>query len=704
MNNFIHLCPNCFADKQTAKQCPSCGFEETVSQQNPLYIKPRTLLNQRYLIGNVIGHGGFGITYLSWDLNLKRKVAIKEFLPTVLATRISETEGGSTRYTVMHTGNQEQAFQIGLKKFLKEARILAGFAHENIVRVIDYFEAYNTGYIVMEYVGLEDLSQLIKRQPQKRLEVVEALDIFFPILNALKVIHANGIYHQDISLPNIRMVDDNKPVLIDFGAARFIVGEISQSLDRIFKPGYSPLEQVTSSGKIGPWTDIYACGAMFYAMIMGELPPQSIDRLEQDDLIAPAQKKGVEISPSVNNAVLKALSVRIGDRFQTVAEFENALKKTGGGKKRWLAAAAGGGVFMVGAIAAVVLIDKNNQKTPPVGESESSSVETFSIRRHSEPPSVEPPPVGNSEPPSVEPPPVGNSERRAVEPPPVVRDLDLEPPSVVVKDIQQTYFEGNQGFYKIRVTDNNELANFSFKITDTGVIAQSSSLDGKKEYIHIGSFSTAGWIPERIYDYFVDVEDIAGNKTQKTGNFFLKLQPDRQPPSVEISINSVYQIGESISYSISLKDNKGLDDFTFRLKDTSIYKTGKLNGQKEYEYNGSFSTDDWKTGQYTYISTGEDKAGNTTTKTGSFLLEQAFQLFSDSGGLILKINVPAKAVLDGVTLPDGGQASKRTHYFSDLEPESHRLKIWASGYRTQSVWISIRPNEITNRSIELEYE
>jgi len=354
MNNFIFMCPNCLADKQTAKQCPSCGYEETLSQQNPLYIKPRTILNQRYLIGNVIGHGGFGITYISWDIKLKRKIAIKEFLPTTLATRIEKNEGDNTRYTVTHTGNQAQAFQLGLKKFLKEARILAGFAHENIVRVIDYFESNNTGYIVMEYVGEEDLSKLIKQRSDKRLSVEEALEIFLPILNALKVVHVAGIYHQDISLQNIRMVAGKKPVLIDFGAARFIVGEVSQSLDKIFKPGYSPVEQITSSGKIGPWTDIYACGAVLYAMIVGELPPQSLDRLEQDDLIPPLEK-GVKISSSVNNVVLKALSVRIGDRFQTADEFEQALRVKNLNpistipKKRLLV--VGGGVFFAAAMA-----------------------------------------------------------------------------------------------------------------------------------------------------------------------------------------------------------------------------------------------------------------------------------------------------------------------------------------------------------------
>jgi serine/threonine protein kinase len=358
MNNFTHICPNCFADKQTATQCPSCGYEETLTEQNPLYLKPRTLLNQRYLIGNVIGHGGFGITYMSWDIKLERKVAIKEFLPTALATRTSETSDGKTKYTVTAIGAQKEAFKIGLKKFLKEAKILAGFTHENIVRVIDYFENHDTGYIVMEYVGQEDLSQFIKRQSEKRLTVAQALEIFFPILNALKVIHANGIYHQDISLQNIRIVDGNKPVLIDFGAARYIVGEMSQSVEKVFKPGYSPLEQITSRGKIGPWTDIYACGAMFYAMIVGELPPQSIDRLDQDDLISPDQK--VEISPSVNDAVLKALSVRIGDRFQTAEEFETALKSPtlkANEKKRFLTAAAG--VFLVVAIIVVGMIVVN---------------------------------------------------------------------------------------------------------------------------------------------------------------------------------------------------------------------------------------------------------------------------------------------------------------------------------------------------------
>jgi serine/threonine protein kinase len=368
-------CPNCFADKQTATQCPSCGYKETLTEQNPLYLKPRTLLNQRYLIGNVIGHGGFGITYMSWDCKLERKIAIKEFLPTALATRTWETNEGQIKYTVTAIGAQKEAFKIGLKKFLKEAKILASFTHDNIVRVIDYFENYETGYIVMEYVGQEDLSQLVKRQPEKRLPVAAALKIFLPILNALKIIHANGIYHQDISLQNIRMVDGHKPILIDFGAARYIVREISQSVERVFKPGYSPVEQITSRGKIGPWTDIYACGAMFYAMIVGKLPPQSVDRLDQDDLIPPNQQ--IEISTALNDAVLKALSVRIGDRFQTAEEFATALKNSlkTNKKKRLLAMTAS--VFLVIAVATVGVIVFDpfhlNWKIPIISDSKPSS-------------------------------------------------------------------------------------------------------------------------------------------------------------------------------------------------------------------------------------------------------------------------------------------------------------------------------------------
>jgi serine/threonine protein kinase len=293
----------------------------------------------------------------------------------VLATRTSETNGEETKYTVMAIGNQEKAFEMGLKKFLKEAKILAGFAHENIVRVLDYFESHDTGYIVMEYVGQEDLAQLIKRQPEKQLTVAQALDILFPILDALKVIHANSIYHQDISLANVRMVDGKKPVLIDFGAARYVVGEISQSIEKVFKPGYSPIEQITGGGKMGPWTDIYACGAMFYAMIIGELPPQSIDRLERDDLIPPDQE--IEISPSINDAILTALSVRIEDRFQTVEEFETALNipTPTNHKKRWLAVARDALIVVVIMAVGITIFEyfRSNQKTPSVNDSDYDS-------------------------------------------------------------------------------------------------------------------------------------------------------------------------------------------------------------------------------------------------------------------------------------------------------------------------------------------
>ena len=319
INEFLDtLCIKCMHNKGRIKRCPKCGFDEHKYQQHPLHLEPRTILQNQYIIGITLGQGGFGTTYLSFDQRLQKKVAIKEYLPATLATRDVITA------TVIPLKKQENTFNKGLQLFIDEARHLAKFDHPNIVRVINFFEANQTGYMVMDY--LEGLNpETIINQVGGNLPVKEALDIILPLLDALAEIHVKHIYHRDISIQNICILKTGMPVLIDFGAARHVVGEQSRTLDLVLKHGYSPLEQYSGKGKIGPWTDIYACGALLYLMVTGKLPPAATDRFCDDVLVAPIEIEA-SIPQFINDAIMRALTVKYEDRFQTVAEFKAALQ------------------------------------------------------------------------------------------------------------------------------------------------------------------------------------------------------------------------------------------------------------------------------------------------------------------------------------------------------------------------------------------
>ncbi|OUD12107.1 serine/threonine-protein kinase [Thioflexithrix psekupsensis] len=314
-------CLNCMQDKGTAPCCPYCGYDERQHKNHPLYLKPRTLLKNQYLIGKCLGQGGFGITYTAFDGWLQKKVAIKEYLPATLATRDMVTA------TVIPIKKQETAFQQGLRLFIEEARHLARFDHPHIVRVIHFFEAQQTGYMVMEYLDGENLTDVLLKQDKHRLPIAHALQIILPILDALDTVHHQQLYHRDISLQNIRILKDGTPILIDFGAARHVVGENSQTLDLVLKHGYSPIEQYSGRGKIGAWTDIYACGALLYLLLTGRLPPAATDRLAGDHLLPLSQLvPDANIPAGVLDAITRALALQHTQRFQTVRQFKAALQ------------------------------------------------------------------------------------------------------------------------------------------------------------------------------------------------------------------------------------------------------------------------------------------------------------------------------------------------------------------------------------------
>ena len=315
------LCYNCFKEKpDSSGPCPYCGFDlEENAKKYPVALRAGTVLNGRYLIGRVLGQGGFGITYLAWDQKLGARVAVKEYMPGEMAARVD-----GTTVSVMSEARTED-FSYGKERFSEEARTLAKFMGQpNIAGVTDYFDENDTSYFVMDYIEGISFKTYIANQGGK-VSVEEALDVMIPVLRALTAVHGEGFIHRDVTPDNIYITKDGNVKLLDFGSARYSIGDKSKSLDVILKVGYAPKEQYTRRGRQGPYTDVYSCAACLYAAITGFLPPESLDRLEQDTLVPPSEA-GVEIPLYLERAILKGLAVQPDDRFQTAGEFLEALE------------------------------------------------------------------------------------------------------------------------------------------------------------------------------------------------------------------------------------------------------------------------------------------------------------------------------------------------------------------------------------------
>lgn len=313
------FCLGCMTEQNGEQVCPNCGWRGTNPQESALFLAPGTVLNQRYLIGRVLGYGGFGITYLAFDLDLHLKLAIKEYLPRNWATRALGSAGIS-----VYSGEARDCFAYGLERFVEEARILAKFNVDPcIVLVHGFFLENSTAYIVMEYIEGITLHEYLDRKGGT-IPYAEAMEIVNPIMDALRKVHHAGILHRDISPDNIYIARDGQVKLLDFGSARYAPGEQSQSLSVMLKPGYAPLEQYQTKGDQGSWTDVYGVAATIYRAITGTTPPEAAARVDVDKLQAPSEL-GAAIPPETEAVLIQALSVKPKERFQTIDEFQDAL-------------------------------------------------------------------------------------------------------------------------------------------------------------------------------------------------------------------------------------------------------------------------------------------------------------------------------------------------------------------------------------------
>lgn len=284
------------------------------SPRHPLPIGTRL---DHYVLQEVLGSGGFGITYLAMHETLGKPYAIKEYFPSTFSVR----EGMTVRPSV----TSSDTYQWGLDRFVTEARALAKFKHHSIVDVTNIFEANGTAYIVLGYEDGQNMSDWLKRLGRRPTQA-EMDKIIVPLLSALEEVHGHGILHRDIAPDNILIRPDGMPVLIDFGSARELTRTHSNQQSMVVKQGYSAPEQYsTRPGLQGAWTDIYALASTLYRAVAGEAPPEATDRLVKDDTLSLSHLASHGYRASFLAAIAQGLRIKTAERPQTVDDWRRQL-------------------------------------------------------------------------------------------------------------------------------------------------------------------------------------------------------------------------------------------------------------------------------------------------------------------------------------------------------------------------------------------
>lgn len=311
------ICYKCMRE-YSGSYCRHCGFNPETYEPMPTALMPMTVLNGKYIIGAVLGKGGFGITYISYDNLNYRKVAVKEFYPSSVAYRDSNQ---TTEVSV--PSNMKQIYENGVKKFYNEAVTLSKLQNiPAIVKIYDFFYENNTAYIVMEFIDGTAVDRIVLNQGG--LDVDITLTIYYPIIQALKTVHDAGILHRDISPSNVMLDERYMSHLIDFGSSRAYSHEMSTDLTVILKKGFAPIEQYSRKGKHGPAEDVYAiCASMYYTMT-GKVPPAAPDRRVFDTL-QPIHNFYIEIPENIEKVIMKGLSVQPEDRYPDMKALSKAI-------------------------------------------------------------------------------------------------------------------------------------------------------------------------------------------------------------------------------------------------------------------------------------------------------------------------------------------------------------------------------------------
>lgn len=279
-------------------------------------LPPGTILDC-YRIIKLIGSGGFSLIYLAEDEDTHDEVAIKEYLPKRFGVR----KGGDPVSVIAE--EKRPSFERGRRLFYQEANILAKLDHPNVVRVRNCFLANNTAYLVMDYEPGKNLGRYIKKRAGG-LSTNFLLTVFPPLLDALDAIHATHNLHLDIKPSNVHLRPGGNPLLLDFGAV-YHLDDVGEKKAQVITPGFSPVEQYYASGKVGPWTDVYAIGASVRACIEGKPPPSSVERHAEDKLEPATELFGRRYPAHILQAVDWAMQVDAEKRPQSALEMRQAL-------------------------------------------------------------------------------------------------------------------------------------------------------------------------------------------------------------------------------------------------------------------------------------------------------------------------------------------------------------------------------------------
>lgn len=320
-------CLGCMKLLKAEGPCEECQFDEIEYRNrmgsNMATLMPLgTLLNEgRYLVGKVLGFGGFSITYLALDLKRQLRVAVKEYMPRALAHRESDSPAIKP-----YDGDDALSFEYGLEQFLKEARILGHFNEQKgMVTVHNYFYANGTGYLIMDYLEGMTLKAYINALGRP-MSWEEGLAFLMPVADVLEGLHARGLIHRDISPDNIFVSSAGEIKLLDFGAARLALGEYTKSLPVVLKAGFTPLEQYSGKGRQGPWTDLYALAATLYWLVTGKTLPSSTDRA-MHDTVPGMVYKNENIPVAMKLILLKALALEVEARYLKIGDFRRDMSR-----------------------------------------------------------------------------------------------------------------------------------------------------------------------------------------------------------------------------------------------------------------------------------------------------------------------------------------------------------------------------------------
>ena len=299
--------------------CPKCGYDLSAESRNAYTLPPQTILAGKYLVGRVLGQGGFGITYIGWDIALERKVAIKEYYPKGQVSR----NPGSRRLTWYHDEQAQLARKDGMEMFLKEARKMSRVDDiPGVVRVRELFQENDTAYIVMDFVEGETLKARLKRSGPMSWD--QAKEIFQPAIRAMEQVHKAGLIHRDLSPDNLMLTPEGQVFILDLGAAKDLNVNQGASSMQVAKGGFSPFEQYTQRGGSGPWTDVYAMAATIYYTLTGKLPPVATDRVDEDTISWDLPRLDT-LPRQALEALKKAMVVSAKKRTQSMEELEKGL-------------------------------------------------------------------------------------------------------------------------------------------------------------------------------------------------------------------------------------------------------------------------------------------------------------------------------------------------------------------------------------------